>query len=122
MIKKNLILAVFLAAWSIAFISNVNSSPISDQGKPSIPAIKVGTSYDEVRKILIKNGWTPYHGANATPCTPEEERCKGRPEMQTCSDVGTGRCSWLWKKEKTIVIIKTQDDDLFFSASKFYGK
>jgi len=125
--KKNNVNEIFVlnaifTFWLIVFPNGAKSAPIENQNELSIPPIKVGTSYDEVRKILMKNGWAPYHGANATLCAPEEEKCKGRPEMQTCSDVDTGRCSWLWKKENAIVTIKTQDDDLFYGASKFYRK
>lgn len=87
----------------------------------NVPAIKMETPYGTVREIMLDHGWSPYHGANALPCGPEEERCKGRPEMQACSDVGVGQCSWLWKKKGKIVLIKTQDDDLFYGVTRYYG-
>jgi hypothetical protein len=88
----------------------------------NVPAIKTETPYGKVREIMLEHGWRPYHGANALPCAPEDERCKGRPEMQVCSDVGLGQCSWLWKKNGKIVVIKTQDDDLFYGVTRYYGR
>jgi len=87
----------------------------------NVPAIKAETPYGKVREIMLEHGWSPYHGANALPCASEDERCKGRPEMQVCSDVGLGQCSWLWKKGGKIVLIKTQDDDLFYGVTRYYG-
>jgi hypothetical protein len=87
----------------------------------NVPAIKIETPYGKVREIMLAHGWSPYHGANALPCAPEDERCKGRPEMQACSDVGVGQCSWFWKKKGNILLIKTQDDDLFYGVTRYYG-
>ncbi|WP_321943671.1 hypothetical protein [Paraburkholderia tropica] len=87
-----------------------------------VPAIKAQTPYGKVRQIMLKHGWSPYHGENALPCAQDDQRCQGRPEMQACSDVGLGQCTWLWKKNGKIIVIDTQDDDLFQRATPFYGK
>lgn len=93
----------------------------SNAGALDMPAIKIETPYGKVRGIMLKHCWSPYHGSNAASCTPEDDRCKGRLEMQNCSDVGLGECSWLWKKNGKIVLIKTQDDDLYYGATRYYG-
>lgn len=90
-----------------------------------VPAIQAQTPYSKVRQIMLRHGWAPFHGNNASTCSPGdpgERKCQGRPEMQACSDVGVGQCTWLWKKNGKIIVINTQDDDLFQGATPFYGK
>jgi hypothetical protein len=86
-----------------------------------VPFIKIETPYGKVREIMLAHGWSPYHGSNASPCDADDERCKGRPEMQTCSDVGLGECSWLWKKGERIIMVKTRDDNLYYEVARYYG-
>jgi hypothetical protein len=87
-----------------------------------VPGIKDQTPYGKVRQIMLEQGWTPFHGANALPCGRDDERCQGRPEMQACSDVSLGQCTWLWKKNGKIIVINTGGDNLFQGVTKFYGK
>ena len=117
--KLNLSLKYHFYALLVVFSGSVLAE--SNVSELNVPAIKMETPYNKVREIMLEHGWSPYHGANALPCTPEDERCKGRPEMQACSDVGLGQCSWLWKKSGKIILIKTQDDDLFYGVTKYYG-
>lgn len=105
----------------LLLVFSVNAPAESTVGELNVPSIKMDTPYGSVRQIMLEHGWSPYHGANALDCAPEDERCKGRPEMQVCSDVGLGQCSWLWKKNGKIVLIKTQDDDLFHGVTRYYG-
>ncbi|UEB52764.1 hypothetical protein LK423_17870 [Burkholderia dolosa] len=112
-----------LTSFLCAYLSLVACAALADSSAPplGVPKIKMETPYEKVREIMLKNGWRPYRGQNALPCTLEDKRCQGRPEMQACSDVGIGQCSWLWKKNGRIVLIKTQDDDLFYGFSRYYG-
>jgi hypothetical protein len=87
-----------------------------------IPVIRTQTPYWKVRQIMLKHGWLPFHGSKALPCSPDDQKRQGRPEMQACSDVGSGQCTWLWKKNGRVIVITTQDDDLFQEATPFYGK
>jgi hypothetical protein len=87
-----------------------------------VPFIQTQTPYWKVRQIMLKHGWAPFHAGNALPCSPDDQKCQGRPEMQACSDVGAGQCTWLWKKNGKIIVINTQDDDLFRGVTPFYGK
>ncbi|MFX1767439.1 hypothetical protein PWP93_33635 [Paraburkholderia sp. A1RI-2L] len=118
--KSGLICKCHLLALSLVISSCVLAEP--DANTLNIPFIKMETPYSKVREIMLKNRWNPHHSVNALPCTPEDQRCTARPEMQACSDVGLGQCSWLWKKKGKIVLIKTQDDDLFYGATRYYGQ
>ncbi len=106
--------------WVLLFVFSINVFAEPTVGALNVPSIKMDTPYGKVREIMFEHGWSPYHSANALDCAPGDERCKGRPEMQVCSDVGLGQCSWLWKKNEKIVLIKTQDDDLFYGVTRYY--
>jgi hypothetical protein len=107
----------------VSFLLTTNNASADNNSVPTaIPKIEMQTPYAKVRQTMLEYGWKPYHSINALPCDASDARCQGRPEMQACSDVDLGQCSWLWKKNGHIVLIKTQDDDLFSGASRFYGR
>jgi hypothetical protein len=116
--KSNLYISLIVCF----LLATNNTFADADSTATGIPKIEMQTPYAKVREVMLQHGWKPYHGANALPCDSTDARCQGRPEMQACSDVGLGQCSWLWKKNGHIVLIKTQDDDLFSGASRFYGR
>lgn len=113
-IKQNLFLLLLLITQEAFAEASVHSL--------GVPAIKAQTPYGKVRQIMLKHGWNPYHGSNVLPCSQDDVRCQGRPEMQACSDADRGQCTWLWKKNGKIIVINTQDDDLFQRVTQFHGK
>jgi hypothetical protein len=89
-----------------------------------LPQLTKQESYTSVRNKLIAYGWAPYHSNDAAGCDTFDERCKGRPEMEACSDVDQGPCAWLWEKDKRIIVVNTiagSNDEIFVSTSPYYG-
>ncbi|WP_428942892.1 hypothetical protein ACQR5S_20015 [Xanthomonas oryzae pv. oryzicola] len=86
-----------------------------------VPKIPKELPYAEVRKIMLGAGWSPYHSVEAEPCSPGDQRCQGRPELQQCADTGLGQCIWLWEKKGKRILILTQDSDLFVKAMSYGG-
>lgn len=104
-----------LLSLPIMEIAMISSSSANTSDMPSIKKMEV---YSLVRETMINAGWSPYHAPGALTCSVTDERCKGRPEMEACSDVGLGQCGWLWKKSGHLLLINTVsggEDELFVS-------
>ena len=92
------------------------------QDKLHLPNLNKNERYESVRSKLLGAGWKPYHAKDALECDATDVRCQGRPEMEACSDVGLGQCTWLWTKGGQIIAIDTLygvDDDVFVGASSY---
>ena len=92
------------------------------QDKLHLPNLNKNERYESVRSKLLGAGWKPYHAKDALECDATDVRCQGRPEMEACSDVGQGQCTWLWTKGGQIIAIDTLygvDDDVFVGASSY---
>lgn len=83
-----------------------------------LPRLKNGEPYAKVRAKMLRAGWKPYHAFYADSCSEEDVRCKGRPEMITCSVYGDGGCSFLWTKNESRTCIETMgaEDDTFYTG------
>ena|ERR1700730_10520390 len=114
---KKVVFFLFMLTISIKSVAN-DKLP----GDYDVPHIKRSENYTTLRTKFIEAGWAPYHAADALYCSQFDERCKGRPEMEACSDVGQGQCAWLWKKGRKIVVVHTisnGDDEIFIDVSRY---
>ena len=103
-----LILVVNLLAFSVS--AQING----------FPRIRKGESYKSVRVKMLKAGWKPYRSPDADKCRTGDNRCKGRPEMQSCSGTGTAACRFLWKrKAKTVVIFTVGEFEAVYNGHDF---
>lgn len=88
------------------------------------PILKKFTPYSVARERLLKSGWQPVINAGADPCEKGDERCEGKPEMQSCAGVAEANCVFLWKKNGRVreisAITKTiaREEQQVISGSK----
>lgn len=103
----------------IAFIFLSSSLAFSSFAQGSaIPNFKKSESYKTVRTKLIKAGWKPYNSPEAGPCAEGDERCQGRPEMESCAGTGLGNCKFVWKKASRKLAIFTVGEVPVYSGHK----
>src|SRR5947207_8348041 len=55
----------------------------------TLPSFGMFTSYQSVRQSLLRQGWLPWRLPNASSCSPQDDRCRGRPEMLNCDAGGS---------------------------------
>lgn len=77
--------------------------------KPSanLPPALTGQQYSAARERLLASGWEPYRARDADHCERGDERCQGRPEMQSCSGSGRASCRFLWRKNGVVATVTT---------------
>jgi hypothetical protein len=86
---KPSLLAAILAAFAI-------NAAFAD----ALPSFAMFTSYLTARNSLLRQGWLPWRLPNATSCSPQDDRCRGRPEMLRCDAGGSATCVFTWKKRQ----------------------
>lgn len=82
-----------------------------------LPTFIENESYSSVRNKMIAAGWQPFHASDAGACLKEDERCEGRPEMETCTGTGLGNCRFLWIKNGDKASITTIGDNAIFDGA-----
>jgi hypothetical protein len=85
-----------------------------------LPKFEQYEDYASVRAKLIKAGWKPFHSLRADICSEKDLRCKGRPEMESCSGTGVGSCRFIWirKGKKTAICTVGEDPAVFHSVCR----
>jgi hypothetical protein len=73
----------------------------------SLPPALTGQQYSAARERLLASGWEPYRARDADRCESGDERCQGRPEMQSCSGSGRASCRFLWRKNGVVATLTT---------------
>lgn len=72
-----------------------------------MPRFPRNTDYRDARQSLIALGWQPIKLEGADECMSGDERCEGRPEMNSCSGTGMAYCAFTWKRRDTLIEIIT---------------
>jgi len=72
------------------------------------PSFGMFTSYQSARQSLLRQGWLPWRLPNATSCSPQDDRCRGRPEMLSCDAGGSATCVFTWKKGSSVIEVTTR--------------
>ena len=85
----------------------VAATPAFGQG---LPIIKAGTPYTVARQELLRQGWEPYSSPERGACDPGDERCAGRPEMESCAGTGVGSCIFLWRRNGILAVVGTMGE------------
>lgn len=81
-----------------------------------LPSIQPGTPYSDVRETMIKAGWEPIKMPEADVCSEFDDRCKGRPEMESCAGSGMANCKFSWRKNGALKKVCTVGEDASFEA------
>jgi hypothetical protein len=84
-----------------------------------LPKFKKNENYKNVRAKMLKAGWKPAASADADECMKGDERCQGRPEMDSCAGTGMANCAFRWKRKNKIVMIFTVGEDTIYSGFRF---
>lgn len=100
----SLVLIIFLLA----------ASGLAQTG--GLPRLRKGENYRSVRAKMIKAGWKPYHAKDADVCQNGDERCRNRPEMQSCAGTGLASCRFLWKRQGKTVVIFTAGETAVYKG------
>ena len=79
-----------------------------------LPKFPQEAPYSTIRQSLLKMGWSPFISTDADECSKFDTRCKGRPEMLSCSGTGEAPCMFVWKKNETIIEIVTIGEETVF--------
>lgn len=87
--------------------------------KTGLPRLKRGESYKSVRVKMLKAGWKPFRAPDADKCMEGDERCQGRPEMQSCAGTGMANCRFLWKRKGKTVVIFTVGENAVYDGYSF---
>jgi len=74
----------------------------------AVPSFGMFTSYQTARKSLLSQGWLPWRLPNANSCSPQDDRCRGRPEMLNCDAGGSATCVFTWKKGQQVIEVTTR--------------
>ena len=74
----------------------------------TLPSFGMFTSYQSVRQSLLRQGWLPWRLPNAGSCSPQDDRCRGRPEMLNCDAGGSATCVFTWKKGSSVIEVTTR--------------
>ena len=74
----------------------------------TLPSFGMFTSYQSVRQSLLRQGWLPWRLPNASSCSPQDDRCRGRPEMLNCDAGGSATCVFTWKKGSSVIEVTTR--------------
>lgn len=71
-----------------------------------LPTFPKQTDYGDARRSLLALGWAPVTMPDADACD-DDDRCRGRPEMEACAGTGLGNCSFTWKRNGTLIAVGT---------------
>src|SRR5438067_7779047 len=74
----------------------------------ALPSFGMFTSYQSARQNLLRQGWLPWRLPNASSCSPQDDRCHGRPEMLSCDTGGAATCVFTWKKASSVIEVTTR--------------
>jgi hypothetical protein len=77
----------------------------------SLPTFAPKEDYSSARAKLLSAGWKPYRSKDADECFGNDERCKGRPEMLSCSGTGRALCRFTWSRSGKIAVIVTAGEE-----------
>jgi hypothetical protein len=91
-----------------ALAAIVATSVVSATVADALPSFAMFTSYQSARQSLLRQGWLPWRLPNARSCSPQDDRCRGRPEMLRCDGGGSATCVFTWKKGSRVIEITTQ--------------
>lgn len=92
-------------------------SACKTEGAPALANAEItskfsqGDPYGDIREVLIQNGWSPVILSTSDTCMDGDVRCTDRPEMESCSDIDTAPCKFVWMKGKQRINIFTQGVD-----------
>ena len=87
-------------SYIILFTLLMSIAQISFAKTSDLPHFKKNESYTNVRALMIKAGWKPFHTEDADVCSEGDSRCLGRPEMESCAGTGMANCKFLWTKNE----------------------
>lgn len=76
----------------------------------TMPWFSRSAEYSAVRRLLLRSGWSPIIDVNAAWCEPDDDRCRGRPEMVSCSGTGAAACAFSWRRGATKIHVFTQGE------------
>lgn len=99
--------------------SKAKPKPSPEKPQSEMPEFKKGESYASVREKLLMAGWTPHRSKDADKCGEGDERCQGRPEMQSCAGTGMANCKFLWKRGEKMLAIFTIGEDAAYDGQQF---
>jgi hypothetical protein len=80
----------------------------SAAGADALPSFPMFTSYQSARQNLLRQGWLPWRLPNASTCSAQDDRCRGRPEMFHCEAGGSATCVFTWKRGNSIIEVITR--------------
>ncbi len=81
-----------------------------------IPQIKIGTPYDKVRAILIKEGWKPTQQSQESfDFMAQELKERGWFETKFCAGTGRAPCIFIWKnlQGRELEVVTTGEEPKF---------
>jgi hypothetical protein len=82
----------------------------------SVPQFSSKTSYQNVRAKMLVLGYSPVIPPRASgQCEREnlgrEDVCRRWPEVESCAGTGFARCTFVWRRGKTTLEIRTVGDE-----------
>ncbi len=95
---------------------NACKTPAKTMKPSSLPNMQENESYTSIRQKMLQAGWQPFHAPDADVCYKEDERCAGRPEMESCVGTNLGNCRFLWVKDGEKTGICTIGDNAIFDG------
>lgn len=98
---------------------NAAKQEAEKQTADGLPEFKKNEDYGSVREKMLRAGWTPHRSKDADKCGEGDERCEGRPEMQSCAGTGMANCKFLWKKGEKMLAIFTVGETAVYSGHEF---
>lgn len=105
---------IFLSLVLVFSLFNLNFAQTN-----GLPKFKKNENYKSVRAKMLKADWKPAASADADKCMQGDERCQGRPEMDSCAGTGMANCAFRWKKKNKIVMIFTVGENTVYSGFRF---
>jgi hypothetical protein len=75
-----------------------------------LPAFKRNEQYSALRERLANSDWHPASKVDADQCIKGDDRCEGRPEMQSCAGTGEANCLFMWQRASTLIAVSTIAD------------
>jgi hypothetical protein len=91
-------------------------STLTTVAQNSLPRFPAKTYYGDARAQLQALGYAPVvQKRAATQCEQEnlgrEKVCQQWPEVESCAGTGFALCSFLWRRDKMILEIRTVGDE-----------
>src|SRR5689334_20770008 len=99
---------IMMRRWMMAAVAVVLSGVAHAERLPIFPK---RTPYADARESLLILGWKPIHLPDADKCAEDDGRCKGRPEMRSCSGTGLARCVFMWRKNDALIEVDTYGEE-----------